>query len=80
MLRRMAGMQREATLKIINQFGGLRAMAAALGHENPTTVQGWKVRGRIPSQQIPNVIEAAKGKGIEITHADFFSTGEGEAA
>lgn len=33
---------------LIRAFGGLTAMARALGHAHVSTVQGWGERGRIP--------------------------------
>lgn len=57
---------------IIERFGGLTALAKALGHEHPTTVQGWKGRGVIPSRHIPKIIEVARGRGIQLSAADFF--------
>lgn len=51
---------------IISKFGGLRAMAKALGHKHPTTVQGWKVSGRIPSWRMAEIREAANIAGIEL--------------
>ena len=42
-------------------------MAAALGHKNPSTVQGWKERGVIPVRQIPSVIEAAESDGVSVS-------------
>ena len=58
--------------RIILRFGGLTKLATALGHENPTTVQGWRDRGVVPSRQIPRVIEAGKAQAIALTPADFF--------
>jgi hypothetical protein len=59
---------------IIERFGGLTDMARALGHKNPTTVQGWRDRGNIPSRQIPVVIEAGKNRNpqIDLVASDFF--------
>jgi hypothetical protein len=73
--------------RIVDKFGGLTAMAKALGHKNPTTVQGWRLRGSIPSRQIPAVIEAGKSleAPVHLTPADFFeipddpSSGEEDA-
>ena len=56
---------------IIAKFGGLSAMAAALGHRNPSTVQGWKERGIIPARQQPLVLQAARRLGIDLSPADF---------
>jgi len=52
---------------VIDRFGGVRPMAAALGHKNPSTVQGWKERGVIPVRQIPSVIEAAESDGVSVS-------------
>jgi len=62
----------EQVKAIIERFGGLTAMAKALGHQNPTTVQGWRDRGNIPSRRIPEVIAAAKREGFDLALADFF--------
>lgn len=63
--------------RILERFGGLTRLAEALGHTNVTTVQGWKVRGSVPSRQIVAVIEAGKAKGIELTPNDFFDLEDG---
>lgn len=55
---------------------GLTALANELGHENPSTVSMWKFRGRIPSHQIPKVIEAARKLGKHYTPNDFFDLGD----
>lgn len=57
--------------RIINKFGGINAMARALGHKNASTVQGWKDRGTIPAKQHQPVWEAAQARGIEISLSDF---------
>ena len=57
---------------IIAKFGGLTALARALGHRHPTTVQGWLKSGFVPARQQVLVIEAAKREGIAIEAADFF--------
>lgn len=57
--------------KIISQFGGVRATAAALGLP-PSTVQGWKNRGTIPDGKKPDVLAAAIRTGLSITQADFW--------
>lgn len=66
-------MLRTNVAAIIEKFGGLTALARALGHKHPTTVQGWKDRGLVPSHQIPLVIAAGRERGIELTPADFFA-------
>ena len=52
--------------KIIEKFGGMSAMARALGHKHPTTIQGWRDSGRIPEWRMNEVIEAAQKQGIEL--------------
>ncbi len=58
--------------RIIEKFGGISAMAQALGHRHPTTVQGWKERGYIPARQQNEVLRAARDLGIDLAPADFF--------
>ena len=50
--------------RLIEAFGGLRPMAAALG-ASVSTVQGWKERGRIPPARAPKVREAAARQSVE---------------
>ena len=57
---------------VISKFSSMSSLSRALGHENPTTVQGWKERGIIPARQVPKVLEAAKHAGIALEPADFF--------
>ena len=57
--------------------GGLTAFSKALEHENPTTVQGWKVRGGVPRKQIPRVIDVCAAHNLKLEHADFFVTTTG---
>ncbi|WP_353429283.1 carph-isopro domain-containing protein [Paracoccus denitrificans] len=56
---------------IIDQFGGVRAMATALGRA-PSTVYGWKDRGTIPDHEKVAVLDAAIRIGLPITKADFW--------
>lgn len=44
--------QRDDVEALVRRFGGLSAMARALGHAHPTTVQGWRDRGAIPRWRI----------------------------
>lgn len=37
---------------LVRRFGGLSAMARALGHAHASTVQGWRDRGAIPRWRI----------------------------
>lgn len=59
---------------IISKFGGLAALAKALGHRHPSTVQGWKERGFVPAPQQQAVLDAAKDNGVKLAPADFFVT------
>jgi hypothetical protein len=38
---------------------GITALSKELGHDWPTTVQGWKARGAIPAKHIPAVVAAS---------------------
>lgn len=74
-----------AAERIIHKFGGISAMTRKLGYDFPSRVQGWKERGRIPTDVQPHVLETAKTLGIELDWADFHwkpASGrpEGEAA
>lgn len=62
--------------RIIDKFGGIYPLARALGHKNPTTVQGWLVRGFVPPRQHEPVWEAAKREGIDLSLADFAAVSE----
>lgn len=58
--------------RIVDLFGGLTRLSSALGHRNPTTVQGWLVRGVVPVRQIPKVIAVGRKLGLELSLDDFF--------
>jgi len=58
---------------IISKFGGLTRLARALDMKHPTTVQGWKDRGTIPTRHIPRIITAARHNNIKLSLPDFFS-------
>ena len=57
--------------RIIEKFGGVYPLSRALGHKNPTTVQGWLSRGFIPPRQHDAVWNAAQAEGVAIDLADF---------
>lgn len=57
--------------RIIGRFGGVRALAGALGHKHPTTVHGWKDRGVIPSKQHQAIWDAAQEAGVRLELRDF---------
>ena len=57
--------------RIIDQFGGYKALAAEI--DKPvSTVKSWSERGIIPDWNKPAVLEAAKRRGLPISKADFF--------
>jgi hypothetical protein len=64
------------TDRLINAFGGIRPFAAALGHRNASTVQGWREAGVIPPYRRFEVEAACKEHGVEFD-AELF---ESEAA
>ena len=66
--------------RIIEKFGGLSALARALGHKHVTTVQGWNERGYIPARQQADVLKAAERENIDLTPADFFESPDGDSA
>lgn len=58
---------------IIERFGGIAALARALGHANSSTVQGWKERGFIPFRHHEDVLGAARDIGLNLSGDDFLS-------
>lgn len=56
---------------IIEAFGGVRAMATALGRP-VSTVHSWGDRGAIPDEAKPGIYETARNMGLGLTFADFF--------
>jgi hypothetical protein len=58
--------------RIIERFGGLSALAQALGHKHASTVQRWKESGFIPARHQQRVLDAARDKGISLDPSDFF--------
>lgn len=57
--------------RIVMVFGGVRAMARAVGRP-PSTVGSWVDRGSIPDAHKPAVMAAASDLGLAIGPADFF--------
>jgi hypothetical protein len=51
---------------IVEAFGGLTKMGAALGGCPVTTIHSWVRNGRIPSWRRRDIIEAAKRSGITL--------------
>ena len=56
---------------IIDKFGGVRPMAAAI-QKPVSTVQSWKVRGSIPDANKPDVLTRARELKLELRPEDFF--------
>lgn len=67
--------------RIIDAFGGIRPMAAAIG-KPPSTVQSWKVRRSIPDEHKKLVWEKAQSADVELSPSDFvpFDTREPPSA
>ena len=68
---------------IIEKFGGLTRTAEALSSDERafavSTVQGWKVRGRIPQSYWPQLIAAGRSEGFDLP-LDMFLGQHAEAA
>ena len=52
-----------ATGLVLTRFGGVNALARALG-KTPSTIQRWKVSGTIPLEHWPAVSQAAFNEGF----------------
>lgn len=59
--------------RIIEKFGGTRAMANAMGLA-PSTVQSWKNTGLIPAKHQQAILEKAQSLELQIAPADFFDS------
>lgn len=57
--------------RIIQKFGGTAALARALGHNYPTTVQAWKSSGTIPFKHHQQIFDVASQSGIDLSASDF---------
>lgn len=59
--------------RVISIFGGQTAMARRLGCRQ-STVWEWQQKGRVPSQKIPVIINAARDLSppVDLTANDFF--------
>lgn len=58
--------------KVVEKFGGKKALQNALGHKNPTTIAGWIERKIIPAHRQIELLKLAKKQGIELKPEDFF--------
>jgi hypothetical protein len=56
---------------IIEKFGGVRPMATALEHKNPTTVAAWKLNNKIPRWRWHEVLTAARKLRLGIKETDL---------
>ena len=61
--------------KIIQQFGGQTALAAAIGKPQ-STIQYWSWTGIVPPKWQPLILEAASRQGLEIAPQDFVVSSE----
>ncbi len=61
--------------RIVERFGGTRALARAIG-KPPSTVQSWKDSGLIPAQHQAAVLAAAKKAALGLSTDDFFEAAE----
>ncbi|WP_269581914.1 carph-isopro domain-containing protein [Roseibium sp. Sym1] len=57
--------------RIVEVFGGRKALAEALGHKHGTTVQRWQETGWIPPKHNEAIIAAAKKLGLRLNIMDF---------
>lgn len=57
--------------RIIETFGGVRAMAKRLGR-SPSTVGSWGERGSIPDAEKALILSCAIADGLPIGPSDFF--------
>ncbi len=72
-----------AAERIISKFGGISAMTRTMGYDHASRIQGWKERGRIPTDIQPDVMAKAAELGIKLDWPDFHwkpTGGKGEAA
>ncbi|WP_146195197.1 carph-isopro domain-containing protein [Pararhodobacter marinus] len=57
--------------KIIEKFGGVRPMAAALGRPK-STVHSWMVRGSVPDEAKTEIIAKSDELGLGVQLSDFY--------
>jgi len=62
---------------LIGRFGSIAETARALGHRNPTTVQGWKERGCVPARQFQRLIEAGSSLHPPLEQREYFEALDG---
>lgn len=60
-----------AVERIVQRFGGTRAMARALG-VNASNVDRWRHLGRIPAKRQPLILELGQALDPPLQPADFF--------
>jgi len=56
----------EKVNSLVSKFGGIRPMAAKLGHKHVTTVRWWVAKGYVPRFQEANIALAAQREGISL--------------
>ena len=57
--------------RVISELGGITAVARALGHRNPSTVQGWWDRELIPAHRQRGVLDLARALDKPVTADDL---------
>ena len=57
--------------KIIDSFGGVRAMAREIDRP-PSTIASWRARGTIPDSVKVHVLACAQKSGRALRREDFF--------
>ncbi|WP_395494525.1 carph-isopro domain-containing protein [Acetobacter sp. KSO5] len=69
--------------EIVSLFGGLKRMAAIMGHKNHSTIYGWVRAQRIPAWRDAELKKAAGDNGIQIpasTYSSAFSKARNNTA
>lgn len=57
--------------RIVEKFGSIAEMARAVGRPH-STVKSWRETGQIPDGRKPDILKAARERGIALDPADFF--------
>ena len=56
--------------------GGLTAVGRMLGLR-PTVIQGWRDRGAVPGNRLPEIIRAGRALNPPLEHREFFESLDG---
>lgn len=63
---------------VVDRFGSIGKLAAALGHKHRSTVQKWLEVGYIPAKHQIKVLAAAQDNGIVLTPAHLICGPSGQ--